>query len=203
MDPRVVGDACLTVGHPTEDEQQVAETVEVFDRVGRDCRAGLHRKRDDAAFGPATDRPGHMKGGSQGRAGGKDEALQRLECRLMAVDLDLEGLDVPGRDPLLGGVGRGQLRAQVEELALHAAEQGIECRRHRMGAGHAEVAVELVHRPEGLDSRMILANPWPAKEARLARVSGLGVDLHGARTSCMGNPRTYTGSHDEIVQLGG
>ena len=95
-----------------------------------------------------------------------------------SVALDLQGVDMRRGDPLGGRLGRGELGAEVEEFALHPTEQGIEGGGHGMGAGHAEVAVEFVHRAEGLDPCVVLSHPRSAEQPRLAGIAGLGIDLH-------------------------
>jgi hypothetical protein len=81
-------------------------------------------------------------------------------------------------DPLGGVTGGGEFGAQIEELALDAPQKFVE----RGGLGErpheAQMAVEFVNGAEGVDSRVILANPRAAEEAGFTGVAGLGVDLH-------------------------
>jgi hypothetical protein len=96
------------------------------------------------------------------------------------IDRRLEGLDMLHADPL-GGVARGgEFGAQIEELALDAAEELVD--RGRLGerSHEAQMAVEFVDGAEGVDSCVILANPRAAEEAGFTGVAGLGVDLHAS-----------------------
>jgi hypothetical protein len=111
----------------------------------------------------------------------------------MLVDFSLQIRDVISRDPLVNGPGRRQLGAEIEQLALDATQEWVERSRGRQRADQPEMAVEFVHRSEGLDPRMVFCHPGTAKEARLSRITGLCVDLHAFSVSCWfcswsGNP---------------
>ena len=92
-----------------------------------------------------------MEGGCQRGSCREDEALERLDHRLVSIDLRLQIFDVARRDPLLDSPRGRQLGAEVEELALHPPEERIERAGGRERSHHPQMAVEFVHRPEGLD----------------------------------------------------
>ena len=76
------------------------------------------------------------------------------------------------------GVGRGEMPADGEEVALDRLEQGVlECHRCR-GADEADDGVELVNVAVGGDADVVLGDAAAAEEAGVAGVAGPGVDLH-------------------------
>ena len=85
------------------------------------------RQGDDAALGAPADRAGEVEGGGRARPAGEDEAPQRGQLGLERVDPALERVDVlvarAGQPALRapGRVGRGEVRAEVEEAAWSSA----------------------------------------------------------------------------------
>src|SRR5262249_44263796 len=87
----------------------------------------------------------------------------------------------------LGPAGRwrrGELRAQVEELALEVAQDAVQLATGRRaidlrrveGAGDADRGIELVHGAVRLDARRVLVRSLAADEVGLAVVTATGVD---------------------------
>ena len=76
-------------------------------------------------------------------------------------------------------IGRGEQRADGEQVALHRHEHFVDARHQLDGARHPEDGVQLVDVAVRLDARMVLGDAPAAEEARVAGVAGLGVDLHG------------------------
>src|ERR1700744_277393 len=61
--------------HARHDEQQVGETIQIFERFGRD--AFDTRQRPTAAFSAPTDRSRQVTGRRRRTSAGKDEFLER------------------------------------------------------------------------------------------------------------------------------
>ena len=75
-------------------------------------------------------------------------------------------------------VGRGEQRADGEQVALDGHEHLVDARHRLDGARDAEDGVELVDVAVGLDARIVLRDAAAAEEPRVAGVAGLRVDLH-------------------------
>ena len=76
-----------------QDEEEIAEAVEVDDQGGGHVTPRLSGEPDDQPFGAATDGPGQVNLGGRPAASRQDEGRQRGEIRLQGVDARLE----PGR----------------------------------------------------------------------------------------------------------
>ena len=142
-----------------------------------------------------------MERGAGRAAAGEDEAAQRRQFVLEAIDELLEPLDVAGGQRRLGDavgdlVGRiGQLRAEREQVALDADELGVEVGVDLRGAGEAEPRVQLVDLAVGVDARIALGDPRAVEERRLAGVARARVDFHDRSwpdyTRCPRNHRRH------------
>ena len=109
------------IGSAREDEQQVAEAVEVADDLGLYLGAAGDRQ----ALGAAAHGPAHVQLGRGRGAARQHEAVQRLERRVDLVAALLE----PGRllrddaqAVLVGSSGRRDVGADVEQVVLDPLE---------------------------------------------------------------------------------
>ena len=116
---------------PREDEQQVRQAVHV------DKDVLLHRagpEADDRTLGPAAYRPGHVERRAGLDASGKNEAAQRWQLRLRAVDPPFQPRHIVGRHRRLGDALRdpvrriGKTRPEREQIALNLFDHGGELR---------------------------------------------------------------------------
>ena len=121
-----------------------------------------------------------------GRAAGEDEVLEGRELLGEPVHELLERDDVALLDPRHGHLRLvlledAEIGAQVKELVLDRAERFderlVQSRRER----DAEDAVQLVHRPVGLDAQRVLADALAAAQTRRPVVARARVDLRDAR----------------------
>ncbi len=99
--PEDVGDARPAIHDPRQDEQEIAQPVQVGDDDARDILPRLSRERDGHSLGSPANGPGQvdLRGGR--RATGQDELGQRLQLSLESVDRRFEFLDMPGRDRMM------------------------------------------------------------------------------------------------------
>jgi len=176
--PGIVRHPLLEVGVTGENEEQVAQPVEVFDGVDGDSGVGRGAELDDAPLGSAADGAGDVDRRRQRRAGGKNEGREGEEGLLVPVDRLLEGLDVGKGNPLQGIPRRGELGTEFEQITLDPSQQVVDRSAPRNGADEAEVAVELVDGSEGLDPEVVLPHPRATEQAGFTGVAGLRVDLH-------------------------
>src|ERR1043165_165590 len=79
--------------------------------------------------------------------------------------------------------GRGEVRADLEEVRLRGGELRVDRRVGPRRAGDAEERVQLVDRAVGLDPRVGLRHARAAEERGLAGVAGARVDLHASDSS--------------------
>ena len=86
-------------------------------------------------------------------------------------------------------VGRGEQRADGEQVALHGDEHLVDARHQLDGARHPEDGVQLVDVTVRLDARVVLGDAPAAEEPGVAGVAGLGVDLHGRSIAYRGRTR--------------
>ena len=176
--PGVVRDPFLVVGVPSENEEEIPEAVEIFNRVDRDLGVRGGVEFHDPPLGSTADGAGDMHCRGQRRSGGEDEVRQRGKDRIVPVDRLLEGLDVGRGDPLGGIPRRGELGTELEQIALDPPQEVVNRRAAGKGADDAEVAVEFVHGPESLDPEVVLPYPGASEQACFAGIAGLRVDLH-------------------------
>jgi hypothetical protein len=116
--------------------------------------------------------------GGGGRAAGQDERLQRRQrlVRLVAGLLQPRGLLRGHAQPLaLPAGGDRDVGADVEQIVLDPL-QPLGMRNARHGQRHADLRVELVDRPVGLDPRVGLRHPAHVAQMRLATVAEARVD---------------------------
>ena len=176
--PGVVRDPFLVVGVPSENEEEIPEAVEVFNRVDRDLGVRGGVEFHDPPLGSTADGAGDMECRGQRRSSGEDEVRQRGKDRIVPVDRLLEGLDVGRSDPLGGIPRRGELGTELEQIALDPPQEVVDRPASGKGADDAEVAVEFVHGAEGLDPEVVLPYPGASEQACFAGIAGLRVDLH-------------------------
>ena len=106
-------------------------------------------------------------------------------------DLGIEHVDPPFQprhaevvdDDLLDALrdlvrGIGQARAEREQVALQREAHLVEIGRQRGGAGHADAGLQLVDVAIRHHARIGLGHAGAVEQAGLARIAGLGVDLH-------------------------
>jgi hypothetical protein len=159
------------------DEQEVGQAVEIVERFGGQGESG--RSGDGGALGAADDGAGEMERGGGGIARGQDEALQRIERVVEAVDRFLQPRDLGGRyaQRALDFGGRGEIGAEVEQIILDAGEHGVEIGVGERGAGDSDRRIGLIDFADGVDARVGLGYARAVDEAGAAVVPGAGVDL--------------------------
>ncbi len=125
-----------------------------------------------------------MQRGAAGRAAGQDEGAQLGQFRFGGVDPLLHDACVIERElrqrraTPLGRAGRGEVRADREEIGLdpgdHLRDRRVADRRERP----AEHGVQLVDLAVGVHARVGFRHARVVEERCLAGVAGLCVDLH-------------------------
>src|SRR5690606_30045477 len=155
--PEYIG-TTLVVHYPSQDKQQIRQAVSIADGFGID--AFLGGEFGHPALGPTHDGPPQMQPGRSGAATGKNEGLERLKLRIVAIDGcfqcgDLGGLDPQGRIFRSFLFRRGEIGSQVEEIILHPGQQSIDFPR-RMQPSQTNDRVGLVHLAIGSDPRVML-----------------------------------------------
>lgn len=181
--PLHVGEAVGFVHGAGEDEEQVAEAVEVLDELGAKRFGG--RELDEAAFGAAAETAGHVELGGGGRAAGKDESAEGGEGGFVVVDGGFQAGDVRlGYARGRFGHGRAgcQLGAEVEERVLGACQFGIDPFRRdaasrKFEPGQAEGGIRFVNATNCFDPQVVLANTHAAQESGFAAVTRSCVNL--------------------------
>jgi ferredoxin/flavodoxin---NADP+ reductase len=187
----VTGSACLpgdfagaraAVGDPGQHEEQVGKPIHVDHHQG--WQLDLAGDGDDATLGASTDRTGDMQRGRFWCPAGKDERAQRLELLLAGIDLPFELSDALLVDagllellPHAGVIGRGQQRANGEQITLDRCQHVIDTRHELDRAGQAERGIALVDITVGFDPRMVLLHAAATEQRRLSLVTRAGVDL--------------------------
>lgn len=119
------------IGEAREGEAEIRETIEVDQEERRHLvSAG---ELDDAALGATADGSRHVQAGGLLGAGREDERLERWQLEICFVDGALELVDTRGRElcpgqcgPNLVGVGRREVAADDEEVALDRLEKRVE-----------------------------------------------------------------------------
>ena len=156
-----------------EREEQVGQPIEIDDDERRNLR--LASELDDAALGAAADGARDVQRGGLWRAAGNDERSERLELGVAVVDRALELGDARVVDARLLemlahllAIGRGEQRADGEQVALDRDEHLVDARHRLGGANEAEHGVQLIDVAVGLDARMALGNAAAAEQARVA-----------------------------------
>ena len=79
----------------------------------------------------------------------------------------------------LGRLGRREVPAEGEEVALDRLEQRVGQVGGRGGAREADCRVQLVHVAVRGDARVVLRHPAATEKAGGAGIAGAGVDGHG------------------------
>src|SRR5262249_53676310 len=195
-------------GPPGEDEQQVAQPVDVAQRPLADRL--LTGEDQHAPLGPATHRARLVQEPADPAPARQDEGLERLEVLLAPVHQALQRGDLALADPehaLVRRVGgRGQLAAEVEQLVLDPPEDLVEppvglAGAELLGVEHAgqpDDGVELVERAVGLDARGVLGDAAAAHQGGLALVAGPGVDAGDADGH--GRPQANTARRPPVAR---
>ena len=138
-----------------------------------------------------------------GAAAGEHERLQRLELGVDLVAGLLEPRRLLGREPqalAVAAVRDRDVGADVEQVVLDAPQEAGEALvERRQRERDAELGVELVHRPVGLDPRVRLGYPAHVAEVGLAvvaeaRVDAGEIDGHGAGATVTSRPFRVGGS---------
>src|ERR1019366_7244543 len=184
--PQSLGGAGNVAGPAAPDEQGVTQTVQVSDSLRRHAFGAAQRDHD--ALGAAAHGAADVEFGIQAAGAGQDEGAQRRHVFIHDVHLRFESGDFGIGDARLArmyvlGKG-GENRAQVEELVLHAQENGSQYGEARLlhgerGDGSArgsQETVEFIDRAVGFDARSILGDALAADERGLAGVALAGVD---------------------------
>ena len=83
----------------------------------------------------------------------------------------------------LVGIGRGEMAADAEEVALDGLEQRILEVDRRGGAREPDDGVEFVDVAIGGDANVVLGDASAAEEGSGTRVAGFRVDLHATVVS--------------------
>lgn len=172
------------VGAAGLDEEPVAESVEVGQEDGFEGFEAV--EGDDEAFGASADGAGDVQASGEFGTAGEDELSEGGEVFGGGVDFAFEAGGPFGAD---GGCGGGVLAAggcgedgtDGEELVL----DGLQFRSKFAGlpgqsdCGEAEVGVEFVDGPVGVDAEVVFADALSADESGGAVVAGAGVEVHG------------------------
>ena len=104
---------CENVVESGKNEEEVAQAVEVLEHVGVHC--GAVAECDYSSFGASGDYAADVGERAQAAASGEDESLHGRQFGVEVVDELLHGFDVGFiQTGDLGGVGVGQIRADVE-----------------------------------------------------------------------------------------
>ena len=183
--------AARGVDHPSHDEEQIGEPVEVGERerihpAGSVVRTRLLSRtvhgRPAGPFGPPDDGPGHVQLRRRERAARQDEGAQVGQWVAEAVAGGLEPGHVRRRDAQrlalrLGDHRSGQICTEVEQLVLDQAQQISDVGRH-LGRGERDPdeRVGFVDITVSLDPRVGLAGLGHVGQPGLPAVPGLGVD---------------------------
>ena len=156
-----------------EDEQEVAEPVQIRDRER--VHGPGPRRLEHVALGAAADRTRDVQARRAFRSARQDEALQLGQAGVRVVAVGLEPVDRRLSDaelPVAVGERHGQVGTDVEELVLDARQPTVAS----LHLSPAEDGVELVDRAVGLDERVELRHAREIAERRLARVACARVD---------------------------
>ncbi len=162
-------------------EQQVGQAIQIDDD------GGVGRSRAEADYTPlgaATDRPRQMQQRPGRRSARQNEAPQRRELRLQAIDRLFELVDLVIGDRGLGhtsGDSRrrvGQPRPDRKQVALDRLEDPADVRVDPGGARGAEARVQLVDLAVRIDPRIRLRDPRIVEQRGFAGVAGFCVNLH-------------------------
>ena len=110
---------------------------------------------------------------------GQDEAFERRQRSLNAVDLFLQGAHSTDADTIAAPVFRSQISPAGEEIALHFTDE-VAGQAHAFGLGgqQADVGVQLVHCAVALKALAAFTHAFAAHEGGLAPVTRFGVDVH-------------------------
>ena len=128
---------------------------------------------------------------------GRTNDFSGASSALTSSQAPLQPRRLLGREPqarAVAAVGHGDVRADVEQVVLDPAQERGEALGHvRQRERDAELRVELVDRPVGLDPRMRLRHPAHVAEVGLpvvaeARVDAGQVHGHGALATVTSRP---------------
>ena len=113
--------SCYEVDVACSDEKEVAETIDPLNEEGVD--EFFVRERQDEAFGPTADSPGHMTMSCRECASGENEGLNLRSFFIKVVDPAFQSVDGAYADSgafwvSSFGYGSGEITAYVEERVL-------------------------------------------------------------------------------------
>jgi hypothetical protein len=196
--PRLVRNSRLMIHRASQDEQQVAEPIQVDDQAVGD--RGRHRfsQFHNASFRSPAHRSSNVDRSSGLRTARQNELGERFQAGFKIIDGTFQEFNVctaNANEFELIWLRRGEFGTEHEKFVLHFSQQAFDGDGELLSAYPAENGIELIDRTVCFDSEVRFRNSWACKLSRFTRVAGFCVDFQRSPSGLLQRSLPRTRKH--------